>query len=157
MAVNVSILSFLQDKPHSLWTEEELAVYSAQKRWQELMPEQLAFQLRCGVPTVGGSDAGWRYTSFHDGMTISMEMMAQAGMNTVDIIYSCTGLNADYLGIGEQLGTLVPGKQADFLLLEKDPAESISNFRTILHIYKKGYPVHSMWTVSEHSPRWMTI
>ncbi len=157
MAVNVSLLSQLVDKPEELWSEDERNSLPGQRRWVELMPAQLAFQLSQGVPTVGGSDAGWRFTKFHDGMVISMEMMALAGMNTVDIIHSCTGLNAEYLGIGDRLGTIEAGKQADFLLLEEDPGENISNFRTIRTVYKKGYPIQSMWTAAEKSPRWMKI
>ena len=157
MAVNVSLLSFLKDTPKELWTREELDTYQTQRKWLELMPAQLAFQLSQGVPTVGGSDAGWRYTSFHDGMVISMEMMELAGMNAIDIIYACTGLNAEYLGISDRIGTIQEGKQADFLLLEDDPMDRISNFRTIVKVYKKGYPIQTNWAKNEREPKWMTI
>ena len=157
MAVNVSILSYLKDKPREQWTQEENTVYPAQKRWLGLMPAQLAFQLSQGVPTVGGSDAGWRYTSFHDGMVISMEMMERAGMGALEIIHACTGRNAAYLGLGDRLGTIQPGKQADLLLLRNDPAKGISSFRTMEKIFKKGCPIQPLWTQEEAEPSWMRV
>ena len=143
MAVNVSILSYLQNKPEETWTPEERQERTRQLRWRELMPAQLSFQLSQGITTVGGSDAGWRYTSFRDGMVNSMEMMSLAGMSSIDIIHACTGRNANYLGIGERLGTITPGKQADMLLLSADPSDSISAFRSITRIYKRGLRVEA--------------
>ena len=143
MAVNVSILSYLQSKPEELWTDAERQERTRQLKWRELMPAQLAFQLSQGITTVGGSDAGWRYTSFADGMVNSLEMMSLAGMNALDIIHACTGRNAEYLGIDERLGTIRKGKQADLLLLSADPNDGVSAFRNIERIYKQGLSVEA--------------
>lgn len=141
MAVNVSIIPFLKDKPEELWTDTEREFHAMQLRWMELGPQQLAFQLSQGVPTIGGSDAGWRWTSFRDGMALSMEMMERAGMSPVRIINACTGAAADYLGIGDVRGTLKPGMKADLLLLNSDPESSISAFRSIKSVYKNGIKI----------------
>lgn len=143
LAVNVAgLYSYFKEKPQELWSLQDQKDFEWQERCLELMPAQLAFQLKCGVPTIGGSDAGWKFTLFQNAMQISMEMMEQAGMNGRDIIYSCTGLCAKALGIENQTGTIKEGLQADFLLLREDPGEDIKAFYKIEKIYKNGVWVH---------------
>jgi imidazolonepropionase-like amidohydrolase len=45
---------------------------------------------------------------------------------------------ATYLGITDRKGTIEKGKQADFVLLEKNPLLNIRNTRTVQGVYMKG-------------------
>ena len=139
LAVNVSgLYSHFKKKSQELWSEQERKDYEWQKLCTELMPEQLAFQRKYGVPTIGGSDAGWKYTLFENAMQISMEMMVHAGMTEKEVIHSCTGLCAKAIGIEKRTGTIQPGKQADMLLLKKDPGQDIRAFYEIDTVIKNG-------------------
>lgn len=139
LAVNVSgLYTYFKNKPKDTWTEQDKKDYQWQITCQELMPEQLEFQRSQGVPTIGGSDAGWKFTLFRNAMQISMEMMQKAGMNGLQIIHSCTGLCAEALGIEEKQGTIKVGKKADILLLNQDSEEDIKAFYDIDTVYKNG-------------------
>lgn len=142
LAVNVSGLnSYFKDKPKEKWTRQDKSDYEWQVHCLDLMPEQLNFQLSQGVPTIGGSDAGWKFTLFKNAMQLSMEMMQRAGMQGIQIIHSCTGLCAKALGIDHERGTITVGKKADMLLLKADPANDIKAFYSIASIYKNGIQV----------------
>lgn len=142
LSVYTSILPALRDKPKELWTEFEKEEYERERINLEIRPAQLAFQLEQGVRTVGGSDSGWRFTSFKSGMALNCEMDALAGMDATEIIHSSTALSAECLGLNDRLGMVRPGLQADLLLLSEDPGQNLelfkSAFRKVVRVYKKG-------------------
>ena len=52
-----------------------------------------------------------------------------------------TGTSAECLGQGKNLGTLTPGRQADFIVLDADPLEDIKNTRRIRGVWQRGEEV----------------
>lgn len=60
-----------------------------------------------------------------------MWMFAQGGMSPLDIIRAATIHGAEYLGLQEDLGSLKKGKKADFVILEKNPLDTIANTTSI--------------------------
>jgi imidazolonepropionase-like amidohydrolase len=90
-----------------------------------------------GVPIIFGTDSGvpTRFIGYFE--HLEMEMMAEAGMNPMEIIVSASKNAAEYLGL-EDLGTLSPGHWADFLVLDADPLSDIRNARTIYAVYIGG-------------------
>lgn len=141
LAVKTGRLATLRAKAASERTAAEDAELEQAKRNVELSVEMVRFQLELGVPSMVGSDAGWRYATFRDGMQLSMELLREAGMANGEIIRSATSLTAGWLGAGDRLGRVAPGFQADLLLLEGDPGEDISAFRKIRRIFKKGIEI----------------
>ena len=66
--------------------------------------------------------------------------MARAGMTPAEVIVASTRLAAETLKL-DQLGTVAPGKSADFIVLNANPLDSIANTRKIYKVYLRGQEV----------------
>lgn len=66
-----------------------------------------------------------------------LEAMVVAGMPVLDAIKAGTLLPAQMLGLTDR-GSLEPGKRADFIVLDADPLDDITNTRKISAVYKAG-------------------
>lgn len=51
--------------------------------------------------------------------------MAQHGMSNMEALVAATRVNSEVLGMEQAIGTLEPGKFADFVIMEKSPADEI--------------------------------
>ena len=93
-----------------------------------------------GVPIVFGTDSGvpTRFIGYFE--HIEMSMMADAGLTPQQILVSATKNPAEYLGL-KDVGTLVPGHWADFLVLDADPLSDIKNVRKINAVFIAGHEV----------------
>jgi len=72
---------------------------------------------------------------------LEMEMMQEAGMTPTEVLTSATSFAAECMGIDERVGTLEPGKSADFLVIEENPFDDIRNLRQIYSVYIGGVEV----------------
>jgi imidazolonepropionase-like amidohydrolase len=70
-----------------------------------------------------------------------LELLVKAGLTPLQAIAVATKNGATLLGIGNQLGTLEPGRKASFIVLDKDPSKDILNTRTIHAVWKNGEKV----------------
>ncbi len=95
-----------------------------------------------GVKLVLGTDVGGNTGGALLGWTehIELENMVAAGMTPSAAIAASTRGSAEALRIGE-LGAIARGKRADFLVLEKNPLEDITNSRAISAVYQRGIKV----------------
>jgi imidazolonepropionase-like amidohydrolase len=58
----------------------------------------------------------------------------------MQVIVAATSRAAEYLGLGA-MGTLAAGKEADFLVLDGNPLDDITNTQRISSVYMKGVRV----------------
>lgn len=84
-----------------------------------------------GVKLMTGSDGPEWYLA--PGFTVhdEIETYVKAGLSNFAALQTATINPATYLGIDKRKGTIEVGKEADFVLLEKNPLEDIKNTRTI--------------------------
>ena len=68
---------------------------------------------------------------------MELEALAEAGIPLLQVIRAATQTPAEILGLRD-LGTLSPGKRADFIVLNANPLERIANSRNIMAVYKGG-------------------
>ncbi|HUP95184.1 MAG TPA: amidohydrolase family protein [Burkholderiales bacterium] len=69
-----------------------------------------------------------------------MHDMVIAGMTPMQVIVASTRNSAEFLRIADA-GTLQPGKSADFIVLDANPLDDITNTRRISAVYLRGQPV----------------
>ena len=71
---------------------------------------------------------------------LEMEDMVAAGMTPAQVIVASTRNAAELLKMND-VGTVATGKSADFLVLDANPLDDITNTRRIAGVYLRGAPV----------------
>lgn len=98
---------------------------------------------RAGVTISAGTDddgaEGAPWPALYDELSF---LVHDAGMTPMDAIKAATLNGAIAMGRADTIGTLAPGKLADFVVLAKDPLADIENIRSIALTVKRGreYP-----------------
>jgi imidazolonepropionase-like amidohydrolase len=90
-----------------------------------------------GARIILGSDTGLPDHLFGYAEQRELELMASAGMTTMEVIVAATSRGAEYLQLNDT-GTLAPGKRADFLVLDANPLDDIRNTRRIARMFVNG-------------------
>jgi imidazolonepropionase-like amidohydrolase len=88
-----------------------------------------------GVKIVLGTDGGIPW-SHH----VEMADMVAAGMSPADVLVASTKNSAEFLRLND-LGTVAAGKRADFLVLDANPLDDITNTRRISAVYLRGVAI----------------
>ena len=88
------------------------------------------------------NQAGMRIALGTDGNTpyaahVEIEDMVAAGMSPMEAIVAATSHSAAFLGM-EDTGTIAVGLSADFIVLDANPLEDITNTRQIRDVYLRG-------------------
>jgi imidazolonepropionase-like amidohydrolase len=99
--------------------------------------QQVSKAIRAGVPVIAGSDAGNPVTFHGVSLLRELELLAQAGMPLVDVLKAATSRAADRMG-QSSLGRIAAGAIADVVVLEADPTETASAYRTVSSVYLGG-------------------
>jgi imidazolonepropionase-like amidohydrolase len=115
------------------------AVSRARERYA-ILQRSLAKLAAAGARIILGSDTGLEDHFFGFAEQRELENMVGAGMTPAQVIVAATSRPADYLKL-ESTGSLVPGKNADFLVLDANPLDDITNTRRISSIYLKGVEI----------------
>ena len=87
---------------------------------------RIAFGTDAGI----GAPYGWSSST-------AMADMVTAGMTPMQVIVAATRTSAEVLKL-DQLGTLAAGKSADFIVLNANPLDNITNTRRISQVYLRG-------------------
>ena len=80
-------------------------------------------------------------------------MLHQGGMSNLEALKAATINGAEYIGIGDELGTLEVGKLADLIILDKNPLENIRHSNTVTHTMINGrlYDVTTMNEIGNYN------
>jgi imidazolonepropionase-like amidohydrolase len=95
--------------------------------------------VKLGLGTDTGGVTGGQY--FGLASLVELELLVKAGLTPTQAIVAATRNSADILGL-EELGTVVAGKSADFVVLEASPLEDIANTRRISTVYLRGAEIN---------------
>jgi imidazolonepropionase-like amidohydrolase len=91
-----------------------------------------------GVGIAFGTDTGppARFQGYFEHM--ELELMVKAGLTPAQALTSATSGAAECMKVAGQLGTLVPGAWADFIVFDKNPLDDIRNTSTIASVWVAG-------------------
>ena len=81
-----------------------------------------------GGRVVTGSDAGFIFKLYGFAYIRELELLQEAGFHPLEVIQSATLNGAQLLGMDKEIGSLIPGKKADLILVEGNP---IANFKLL--------------------------
>jgi imidazolonepropionase-like amidohydrolase len=90
---------------------------------------------REGVTIAFGTDGSVPWAVHHE-----MEDMVRSGMTPAQVIVAATRNAADLMGVTDA-GRVAPGMSADFVVLDSNPLDDITNTRTIDSVYLRGVAV----------------
>ena len=97
--------------------------------------ETLAKAYKRGLKIAFGTDAG---VFPHGKNNLEFHYMADAGMNSWDILRSATAHAAELLRLSDQIGTVQPGKRADLIAVDGDPLADIRVMEKVVFVMKDG-------------------
>tara|TARA_B100000700_G_scaffold184125_3_gene203080 strand:- start:3688 stop:5025 length:1338 start_codon:yes stop_codon:yes gene_type:complete len=93
-----------------------------------------------GVKVITGSDSSWG--DYALGNTVhETELLVEAGYSNMQGLKSVTIDAAKALGLENEVGSIEPGKSADFAILEKSPIEDIKNLNTVSEVFLMGQSI----------------
>ena len=120
------IPAYMYDKASALWEAHQQSIRDA---------------AAAGVNVVMGTDAGTSYNDFKSGPGVEIRLLASVGMTPEQVLLASTVRGAELLGIAERVGELVPGKDADMLILDRDPLQDLAVLTDAPRVIKRGQAV----------------
>lgn len=101
-------------------------------------------RLRDAGATVGcGTDSGGGPFTVFGRFYDEIDNLIQTGLSPFEALRSATVVNARILGLEDQLGTVEPGKSADFAVVEGNPLIDPTALRRVKMVIKGGSIVHT--------------
>jgi imidazolonepropionase-like amidohydrolase len=121
---------------------------ATRRTYRETYPMQLQLARRlaqAGVRMMTGTDGGWLSAP---GLTLHEEFgqLADAGFSPLEILRMTTTNVANYLGRRDSMGTVEPGRNADLVILDANPLDSVANLSRIAGVVRAGrhHPRHEL-------------
>ncbi len=86
----------------------------------EIHRQSFARAVQAGVKIAMGTDTG---VTPHGDNLEELSLMASGGMDRRDVLVAATQSAADLIGLGNEVGSITPGKRADLTMISGDPLE----------------------------------
>ena len=96
--------------------------------------ESFRIALDAGVKIASGSDQG----PPGEAALMEIEKLSKVGLGPYGAIVAATQTSAEVCGAGDKLGTIEPGKFADFIAIDTNPLENIENLRRLQVVVARG-------------------
>lgn len=111
---------------------QALAVFKKEQAFERMFVKAGGTLLAGLDPTgYGGVIAGF-------GDQREVELLVDAGFTPLEAIHIATANGADFLGIGDQAGTLKTGKRADLIVVRGKPDQRIADIENVETVFKAG-------------------
>lgn len=105
-------------------------------RFTSLVPQLQA----AGVTLLAGSDSGASNSYVYPGASLlgELELMVAAGLTPIQALQAATINGARFLKADQRSGTIAVGKEADLVLLDRNPLENIGHLRRVQAVVSRG-------------------
>jgi imidazolonepropionase-like amidohydrolase len=111
---------------------------AAARNHRAVQPDDLRRTLEAGIPIVGGSDFIGPPWNPHGENAIELELMVDAGVPPARALAAMTSGAADALGLGDTVGTLRAGFEADVIAVDGDPLTDVTVCRSASFVMQGG-------------------
>jgi len=101
----------------------------------EVHEASVARAIDAGVKVAMGTDSG---VAPHGANLRELDRLVRCGMSPQQALVATTSSAAELMGLGDELGTLEPGKRADLVLLEGDPLDVTTLRERVRQVWKDG-------------------
>jgi imidazolonepropionase-like amidohydrolase len=101
----------------------------------EVHQESVSAAIAAGVKVAMGTDSG---VAPHGQNLRELTLMVERGMTPAQALVATTRTAAELLGVGDELGSLEPGKRADVVVVDGDPLEVDKLADRIESVWKDG-------------------
>jgi imidazolonepropionase-like amidohydrolase len=107
------------------------AFYNLQLKLVKLFQE-------AGVKMMAGDDYGGQWLVPGFGLHQEFDQLAHAGLSPLEVLQMTTINGAEFIGRTASMGAVEAGKDADLVLLDGDPVESVQNLHRISAVVRAG-------------------
>jgi len=110
----------------------------------EMAKKNLKMLFDAGVKIGFGTDSGppTRFQGYFEHR--ELQLMVESGLTPMQAMVAATRSAAEILGADSEFGTVAPGKQADFLVLDANPLEDIRHTEELSAVWQAGKAVGSI-------------
>jgi imidazolonepropionase-like amidohydrolase len=106
------------------------------------MMENVGRLHRAGATIGCGTDSGGAPFAVFGRIHAEIDNLVKIGMTPFEALRSATAVNARILRMDDELGTIEPGKLADFVALDGDPLKDTTALQRVRAVVKGGAIVH---------------
>ncbi len=139
---------FLPPGGRQYLASKELAeAIRAKPEFPELWPDlerakrNTALLYEAGARVAFGTDSGVSNRIIGFAEHRELEHLVNLGVTPADALRMATLINAEVLGLSDDVGSIEAGRRADLVVLRNNPLESISHTRTIESVWQDGVQV----------------
>lgn len=110
---------------------KKMAPLSSREKYVHIRKQMVNELWKAGVPLMAGSDAPEFFVVAGFALHDELKIMVDAGLTPYAALQTATVNPATFLEMNDRTGTIAVGKEADLVLLDKNPLEDINNTRCI--------------------------
>ncbi len=122
------------DNWRNLWSRQAEIPDFIWQNWAKMVYELY----KTGVPLMTGTDLSTPGTIPGYSLHAEMSTWQDAGIPAAGVLGSATLIPAQFMGLGDRLGSVAEGKTASLVLVRANPLEDIHNAQQIEAVFLKG-------------------
>lgn len=115
--------------------QKRLPPESSRKKYLEIRRKMIVSLWQAGVPLMAGSDSPQWFAVTGFALHDEIENLVSTGMTPFAALQTATIHPARFLGVDKRTGSIAEGKEADLVLLDKNPLTDIRNARSIRGVF----------------------